>query len=302
MIKMLFMGLDGHTFINDNSETFTDFFDWVMTGRRIQKRKLIPTTVFIKTDYFYEVTAEGPNNNYKEILSIETPFVLISGASDYAPSVTFKEKYETLINKPNLLAWYSENNLSDHPKMYGLPVGLCIHNTTQQNINNEMLLEMRQYTKYFKERSPLIMAHWRNRIRNVCGDEYNEREKLYKIVQKHPDIFFFTDEKYATKDYYQKIQEHQFIICPNGNGVDPAPRAWEAMALKVIPIMKTNIHVADVYKDLPCIIVDEWDQVFDTSFLIEQQTRVENMFQTDDYLHKLSVAYWVDKIIKSSKN
>lgn len=295
------MGLDGHTFINDNSETFTDFFDWVMTGRRIQKRKLIPKTVFIKTDYFYETTAEGPNNNYQEILSIDTPFVLISGASDYAPSITFKEKYETLINKPNLLAWYSENNLSEHPKMHGLPVGLCIHNTAQQNINNGILLEMRQHTKYFKERSPMIMAHWRNRIHNVCGNEYNEREKLHKIVQKHPDIFFFTDEKYATKDYYHKIQEHQFIVCPNGNGVDPAPRAWEAMILKVIPIIKTNIHVADVYKDLPCIILEEWNQVFDTSFLIEQQTRIEKMFETDDYLHKLSVAHWIDKIMMSRK-
>jgi hypothetical protein len=293
------MGLDGHTFINDNSETFTDFFDWVITGRRIQKRKLIPKTVFIKTDYLNEVTRQGFNNNYQEILSIQTPFILISGACDCAPSIRFKVKYETLINKPNLLAWYSENNVSDHPKMHGLPVGLCIHNKPQQYINNGMLLEMRQDTRYFKERSPIIMAHWRKRVHNVCGNEYNEREKLGQIVQKHPDIFFFTEENYPTKDYYQKIQEHQFIICPNGNGMDPAPRAWEVMILKVIPIIKTNIHVVDVYKDLPCIILDDWEQIFDRSFLIEQQTRIEKIFETDDYLYKLSVAHWIDKIMIS---
>ncbi len=116
--KHIFMGHDGNKIQNNTEYYFTKYFDWVFMKDKIIKRNENPKTCYIKTDYL--------NKYINNILSIKNKFILVSGCSNYSPSINFKKLYEKIIKMPNLIKYYAENNLSSNPKMCSLTVGLMI--------------------------------------------------------------------------------------------------------------------------------------------------------------------------------
>merc|ERR1712228_96621 len=52
-------------------------------------------------------------------------------------------------------------------------------------------------------------------------------------------------------------QNHSFVICAHGGGLDPSPRAFMAIAAGAIPIVKHSALDA-AYSHLPVVFVDNW--------------------------------------------
>jgi hypothetical protein len=77
----------------------------------------------------------------------------------------------------------------------------------------------------------------------------------------------FANKSFATisprvdyPEYCRMIQQHKFMICPEGNAVD-CHRNWEVLLLKRVPIMKRNPYLEECYKDYPILWVDDYADV-----------------------------------------
>lgn len=53
-----------------------------------------------------------------------------------------------------------------------------------------------------------------------------------------------------------------FVVCVHGGGIDPSPKAWEAILLGTIPILQHST-LDDAYEQLPVLYVNHWDELFE---------------------------------------
>jgi hypothetical protein len=246
------MGHDGKKMINDTEYYFTNYFDWVFMNNIIIKKKNNPVTCYIKLDYL--------NKYINDILSIKNDFILVSGCSDFSPSVNFKESYEKIIKMPTLIKYYAENNLSSNPKMCSLTVGLATHSITYE----KNLLYIRNNISNKKDK---IFCCFRNINTNVCGKEFIERPFASKFIEKNNKKI----------ELYNNIDNNKFLtllshckwcFCPLGNGVDHSPKLLECLILKTIPICKKNFNSYNLYSKYPIIWIDDFNTFLKDSDLI----------------------------------
>lgn len=59
--------------------------------------------------------------------------------------------------------------------------------------------------------------------------------------------------------YLRSISEHDFVLCPRGNGRD-THRLWETLYLGSIPIVKNGESPGQLLRDFPVWIVNEWSE------------------------------------------
>jgi len=62
------------------------------------------------------------------------------------------------------------------------------------------------------------------------------------------------------EEYLKGIQDHKFVLCPSGNGIESA-RNWETLYLRRVPIFKDHPYLREMFKDFPVLFVNEWEEV-----------------------------------------
>lgn len=77
----------------------------------------------------------------------------------------------------------------------------------------------------------------------------------------------FKDKEWVTiapkldyEPYLQAIQDHKFVLCPSGNGIESA-RNWETLYLKRVPIFKDHPYLREMFKEFPAVFVKDWHEV-----------------------------------------
>ena len=107
----------------------------------------------------------------------------------------------------------------------------------------------------------------------------------------------FKDKPWATvaphldyEQYLQGIQNHRFILCPSGNGIESA-RNWETLYMKRIPVLKRHPYLEEMFKDFPAVFVDDFSQV--TEELLNNYIKIP----MDIDMQKLSLDYWFNKAL-----
>ena len=273
---------DGHYLIRDEPSRFSNYFDWIVTETTVIKNKEIPNTIFVKTDYL-RIFSNTLLHTLRE------KFIVITGASDYSPPINFKNEYDNIISHPLLIKWYMTNCLVDHDKVVSYPGGLC-HNETSDSI----LFELRN--SLVKHDSNKILCIWRNRIFNVCGDEYITRDKVLHFVKQYPDIFDVVAPNFENNEFYKLLSKYKFVLCPVGNGVDPCPKSFEAIILKTIPILINTLNTKPVYSELPAIVVDDFKEVLEMN-LDEIYESYKPSLNDEETHYKLTCKYWYDRIM-----
>lgn len=96
-------------------------------------------------------------------------------------------------------------------------------------------------------------------------------------------------------DYLKKLRETNFVLCPEGNGVD-THRLWETLYMGGTPIVKSHIAIDNLVSTLPVILVKNWEQILDNDFLEESWYRLEG--KIFDF-NKLRLSYWVNSFCKT---
>ncbi|MBE9548549.1 MAG: hypothetical protein IMF09_04005 [Proteobacteria bacterium] len=143
----------------------------------------------------------------------------------------------------------------------------------------------------------VLCAH---RVRD--GKQWVMRRKLTELCKNkfQPFTTILTNEV-SESAFQNLVQEHPFVICAQGGGLDPSPKAWLTLANGSIPIIKSS-PLDDAYSQLPVAFVDEWNE--ECLSLDKMHEWIEDLapyFEDDDLriqtLHRLSLDYWWNRIV-----
>lgn len=223
--------------------------------------------IFCKTDFI--------NQFFEKIKDIKVSLKLITHNSDYNINEHLFRK------KPDCIkAWWGQNINFTNKNLFSIPIGLeniWFRGGVQYNtIINKLTYGV------FQKKTKLIYVN------------HAQRNEIRKNA-----YIYFADKKYSTvkhsvnyNQYIQDIIEHQFVLCPDGNGID-THRLWESLYLGRIPIVFESINT-NFYRDLPICFINSYEEVTE-EFLNKEFERIKNA--TWNY-KKLDLNYWIDTIDK----
>lgn len=167
-----------------------------------------------------------------------SPFILISHNSDDGVGI----EYLDILNCPFLVKWYAQNCEINHKKLSALPIGLANRQWGEKKIA-QLLKTSLKYKK-----TKLVLA-------NFSIHTHPSRKALLSAIS---ELSFISKSKNLQYEaYLEELAQHQFCICPRGNGID-THRFWEAQYLNTIPII-IKADWTSAYSGLPILILDNWD-------------------------------------------
>jgi hypothetical protein len=182
----------------------------------------------------------------------------------------------------NISRWFAQNVNKVDSRLESLPIGLE-NNKWFKKVNKlEKIVQKLETTRNLRN---LVY------INHNKGTNIKERCKPYKLLEKVP--WATLKEGLNGKDfdgYLDDIYNHNFVICPQGNGID-THRTWEVLYVGSIPIERRNIN-NQYYTDLPICFVNDWEEVTE-DFLVSEYIRIKTSVWN---MAKLDFNYWKERI------
>jgi len=208
---------------------------------------------------------------------ITKKYILVTHNSDNS----IPGPFETYLKSNTLVAWFGQNVSKKVAKLYPIPIGLANASLVTGNI------------RIVKEIMALPIEKNKLLYLNFGTVTNHQREHV---------VTHFTDKEFCTKvprkpfkEYFRNLAESQFVISPNGHGID-CFRTWEALLCGSIPIVEKS-GINDLFTNLPVIIVENWDEVTE-EFLHKKYAE----FSTQRFtMEKIYVDYWFDAIRKKQE-
>jgi hypothetical protein len=251
---------------------------WVdCAGKYIDTKEIKPGDLI-----FIESSKEYLSFFFERVLPyIESPIMLVS----HNNITTLPGDYSKYLDDKRIIAWFGKNaDISQHPKMYHLPLGMAdqywVHG------NSQILKKIQNHNTFTK--SFLLYSNFK------ISTYQQERDPVYKIF--HKKSFCFEKPPVSFKEYLIDLSMSKFTLSPRGSGVD-CYRVWEAMYMQCIPIVKTSI-LDDLYADLPILIINDWNEITE-EFLNAKYKEFEK--KTFNY-EKMYADYWIKKIYQVRDN
>lgn len=262
-----------------------------------------PRTVFLSLRSFFHAIPYF----YEEILPrINGRFVLITGSEDItipnqvdarwrAFNAREKELITRIIEDERVIHWFAENRDEDRPKMSTLPVGYVFTDESPS------VLTVAPPDTLLRDRPlKVFCAH---RIRD--GEQWEVRRKVTALCNtRFQDFTTVIMDEMPEAIFRQQVRLHPFVICTNGGGLDPSPKAWFSIVNGSIPIIRSTV-LDDAYARLPVVIVDEWTEDCLSMEKLNAWVKQFAPYYDNDYLrartlHRLSLDYWWNRIVDLS--
>ena len=181
---------------------------------------------------------------------IKTPFILISGVSDYQV-----DDYQPILDSEYLVKWFCTNPPCYDSKVVGLPIGFEERNRT---CGNQEVLKYFYNTKH-EDKLNRVLLPYHTESNNPKRTEYINYLKGLSFVDVQ-------EEKLPFKEYLSLLSSYRFCVCLEGAGFD-THRNYECLLTDTVPIMKIST-VDMIYRqdNLPCISVADWYTITDQFF------------------------------------
>jgi hypothetical protein len=171
---------------------------------------------------------------------LDSPFTLISHNSDDSVGI----EHLDLLNYPYLEKWYAQNCEVHHEKLIALPIGLANRQWGQERIG-QIVKASERY-----EKIKLVYS-------NFTPHTHPSRYALLSLIS---ELRFVTkSQNLSYENYLEELAQHQFCLCPRGNGVD-THRFWEAQYLNTIPIIVKSDWTSS-YSGLPILVLNNWEEL-----------------------------------------
>ncbi len=179
-----------------------------------------------------------------------------------------------------------------------LPLGLtnyCDDSRLHRIIGDlENLRVADQYSDFCEAFSPNYFASF-----NVATN-IKSRSQVVKVLNSlsSPSKVVFSDvgyDKNSLISYLKNLRSFPFVICPEGNGFD-THRLWETLYMGGIPIIKKNKYLSEITRNLPVIILNEWDELNNVDLMHTNWLRIQNSIWD---FNNLKLSFW-NNLISSS--
>lgn len=209
----------------------------------------------------------------EEVLpELSSGFVLLTGSHDrpmpmgWAAQISLD--WEGILGHPSLVAWFTENrDITDdriQPLTLGIPcpdVASWIEGMAGSGLwDAETFAAARAWRE--EPRSDSVFGCWHDRSDHASGTSpigTDERSLCRAQLSAEP-FFTWAEPGLSHQQFLQELRGHGFVACPHGGGLDPSPKAWEALHVGTIPILKRS-SMTDAFLGLPVVFVDEWTDI-----------------------------------------
>lgn len=235
---------------------------------------------------------------------LSNPFVLISGSEDATvPNQTDKRwrpfnvderaAIATVLESNLLVHWFAEN--LDDPTMRktsALPTGMVYPEGPQGGLA--------QLPKVAPLADRPLKVLFAQRIRP--GAQWDRRRHVLDLARVPWAEFTTVLEQEVPEDtFLGLVEQHAFVICVEGGGVDPSPKAWQSLIHGAIPII-CSPGVRASYSQLPVAIVEDWgaeslslprlglwrDQLIPQMDGEEARRKLQDQLSLDYWWHKIA--------------
>lgn len=285
--------------------------DWVVFSDQQQPQIHVKQNTTIsqpKTIFLSLRNAQKALRYFRNVIlpTLDAPFVLITGSEDvtlpsqldcrfpaYGPDVM--NAIREIAASPTLIHWFAENLddvFSEH--ISPLPTGMVYPDATPP----AMLF---QPTVPPLSTRPLQVLCG-NRIRQ--GDQWSPRRHVAHLVDKHWQGFTtHLAEEIPEEEFLKRISLHSFVLCVEGGGLDPSPKAWQTLQYGAIPIFRKTPNW-EAYRELPCVVVDDWtpESISMAKLAMWKESLTAEFDDREKraaVFEKLSLGYWWQKILST---
>jgi len=245
-------------------------------------------------------------NDYLSLIeSIHVKFILISTSNDdilFPMNLQQDRILNIFSTNEYLIKWLVKNPSMVHEKIQGIPIGPKYqwhsHDFFGEDKNpvNSVLSKycLSPESGFLKGDKPnLVYFNYNKDTTNWAFWQEHKgiRYHIYDILSSR--FTFLPESKF--EEYLGILSTYKFSISPPGRGLD-THRAWESLMVGTIPIMM-HTPLDDLFKDLPVIFVDDWNDVTE-EFLLQKY----EILKTKKYDFNICYSnYWVQYIDKLSK-
>jgi len=247
--------------------------DWLLSGDKFLSESKANGYTYFKRDYLFRIGRWRDKIVEPLFLSPHKYFrkTLVIGHSDL-PLLEIDQKILRLMQVKNV---YATNTDCKNDFSKALPLGLSndsheskLHSIFGNKNHIRLANESSVPTRSF---SNSIYANF------TLSNNLKERAELRKLIEfrknttlSDPD---FTES--GRTNYLISLREHNFVLCPEGNGID-THRLWETLYMGGIPIIKFNASLNDLVKNLPVLVIAKWELVLDDGYLEAEFNRITN--------------------------
>lgn len=151
----------------------------------------------------------------------------------------------------NVLGIFAANAVGFKDKLYPFPYG--VGRRLSANDERQSIL----HAAMEKDPKPKKLLY----INHAEHTNVSARGNIREIFSKRSYATVGESVNYET--YLKEIQNHKFMICPQGNAVD-CHRNWEVLYLKRVPIMVKDDYLQELYKDYPVLWVNDFSKITKT--------------------------------------
>jgi hypothetical protein len=282
--------------------------DWIVMSDRqeprtrllVQRNAAAPSHVFLSLRSPFVALAFFAG---QVLPRIPGPYVLVSGSEDATVPTQLDGRWRrfdaaeramiaAILDDPKLVRWHAENlDDASHPRLHPLPVGLVSRDPAAG-----APVPVPQVTPLAQRPLRVLCA---NRAR--AGPQWALRREVARLCRSQFGGFCTVlEEEVPESEFLGLLREHAFVVCVEGGGLDPSPKAWQALLHGAVPVIRSGALDA-AYRQLPVAFVPHWDaDCLSASILGRWATQLAPRFEPGApraaLLERLGIDYWWSQV------
>ncbi|MBQ4826747.1 hypothetical protein J4729_19695 [Leisingera sp. HS039] len=191
---------------------------------------------------------------------LAAPFVLVSGSEDITLPRQTDQRWrqynaaeqaaiQEILDSPLLIRWFAENlDDASHPRMAPLPLGLVFDDGAA-----DQPLDWPAVPPLAGRPVRVLCAH-----RTREGPQWEVRRQVTALARgPWRNWTTVVEDEVTEAEFTRLLRAHAFVICAQGGGLDPSPKAWAALIQGTVPLIHAP-SLAGAYGLLPAIPVPGW--------------------------------------------
>lgn len=212
-------------------------------------------------------------------------------------SIALRQKIIDILASPVVREIFVENlDTEGIPRVSPIPLGIVF----PDNSSARRLSDVRGARNQIAIESCPATAFCGHRTRE--GDQWLRRERVSALVDGPWSGFCEAPSgELSEADFFAAAMRHTFVICVEGGGLDPSPKAWQTLLNGRIPIMRRS-PATHAYRDLPVLYVDDWtENALSEQLLSYARSTLLHHFtdpaRRQDMLQRLTMGFWRERIL-----